>query len=250
MHPPAEVDVLAEQRHVGVEAAHRVPDVAADQHAGAADREAVAVPVVLALVDFARLDAGDPPPAVSMVTPASRITCWSAQSLTLGPSTAADRVSAAPRSSCSRASGAGSESSCSSHTHSTVPGCRRSCGTGNVHVRRAVLQRARDRGAVARGPVHAEHDRLAEQSGQLRAAAVPAAGVDGDHALHRPALVEQRADDARQPRGAVVGDDHRRDDVLRIRIVRRQVGSARSSEGHLQAGGRAVRPVMQGGGTP
>jgi hypothetical protein len=31
-------------------------------------------------------------------------------------------------------------------------------------------------------------------------------------------------------------DDHRRDDVLRICIVRRQVGPLALSEGHLQAG--------------
>ena len=250
MHPPAEVDVLAEQSHVGVEAAHRVPDVAADQHAGAADREAVAVPVVLALVDFARLDAGDPPSRGVDGHPGLE------DHLVVGPvpdlgtehsgRPGLDRPAEQLLQGVVRWLGVVVQ-----QPHPLdVPGCRRSCGTGNVHVRRAVLQRARDGGAVARGPVHAEHDRLAEQSGELRAAAVPAAGVDGDHALHRPALVEQRADDAGQPRGAVVRDDHRRDDVLRIRIVRRQVGSAHSSEGHLQAGGRAVRPVMQGSGTP
>ena len=58
-------------------------------------------------------------PTVSMVIPASRMTWRSAQSITLGPSTAADLVSVAPRSSCSSASGAGSLSSCSSHSHST-----------------------------------------------------------------------------------------------------------------------------------
>ncbi len=39
--------------------------------------------------------------------------------MTLGPSTAALGVSAAPRSSCSSASAAGSQSSCSSQIHST-----------------------------------------------------------------------------------------------------------------------------------
>ena len=58
-------------------------------------------------------------PTVSMVSPASRMTSRSDQSMTLGPSTAAWGVSAAPRSSCSRASAAGSQSSCSSQIHST-----------------------------------------------------------------------------------------------------------------------------------
>ena len=57
-------------------------------------------------------------PAPSMVIPASSSTRRSAQSITFGPSTADERASAAPRSNCSRASGAGSQSSCSSQTHS------------------------------------------------------------------------------------------------------------------------------------
>ena len=62
VRPPAEVDVVAEQRQVGVEAAELVPDVAADQHARRADREHGPAAVVLALVDLARLDPGEPPP--------------------------------------------------------------------------------------------------------------------------------------------------------------------------------------------
>ena len=62
VHPPAEVDVLAEQRHARVEAAGLLPDVAPHQHARAGDGERVPVTVVLALVDLARLDAGDPAP--------------------------------------------------------------------------------------------------------------------------------------------------------------------------------------------
>ncbi len=61
VHPPAEVDVVHEQAHGRVEPADLLPDVAADQHPGAADREGVPVAVVLALVDLARLDAGQPP---------------------------------------------------------------------------------------------------------------------------------------------------------------------------------------------
>src|ERR1019366_3932773 len=59
MYPPAEVDILPEQRHALVESADLVPDIAADQHPGAAHRQRVAVPVVLALVHFPGLDPGD-----------------------------------------------------------------------------------------------------------------------------------------------------------------------------------------------
>src|SRR6516162_1722997 len=62
VRPPAEVDVVAEQGQVGVEAAELVPDAAADQHARRADREHGPAAVVLALVDLARLDPGEPPP--------------------------------------------------------------------------------------------------------------------------------------------------------------------------------------------
>ena len=58
--PPAEVHVVAQQRHGRVEAADLVPYVPADQHPGAADRHHVAVPVMLALVHLAGLHAGDP----------------------------------------------------------------------------------------------------------------------------------------------------------------------------------------------
>ena len=57
---PAEVNVLPVEQHAGIEAAHLVPHVAADQHPGAADGEHIPVAVVLPLVDLARLDPGDP----------------------------------------------------------------------------------------------------------------------------------------------------------------------------------------------
>ncbi len=72
--------------------------------------------------------------------------------------------------------------------------------------------------AVAGRPVHAENGRLAELRRQHRAATVPAPGVDGDDALDRTGLVEQRIGDVRQPVSAVVGDDDGSHDVLRIRL--------------------------------
>ncbi len=59
-------------------------------------------------------------PARSTVTPASRSTRRSARSISLGPSTAVARLRLAAPSICSRASGAGSQSSCSSQIHSTA----------------------------------------------------------------------------------------------------------------------------------
>ncbi len=56
--PPAEVDVVVEQRQVGVEPVELVPHVAADQHARGVDREHVARPVVLAGIRLAGLEAG------------------------------------------------------------------------------------------------------------------------------------------------------------------------------------------------
>ena len=61
-------------------------------------------------------------PARSVVMPASRTTRRSDRSFSFGPRTAADRLRPAAASSCSRASGAGSQSSCSSQIHSVRPG--------------------------------------------------------------------------------------------------------------------------------
>ena len=58
VHPPAEVEVVAEDAVLDVEAAEPVPHVAADQHPGAADGEHVADAVVLALVELAAVQAG------------------------------------------------------------------------------------------------------------------------------------------------------------------------------------------------
>ena len=59
LYPPAEVHVVAEEPQGRVEAAEPVPHVAPDQHAGRAHGEDGALVVVLALVDLARVDAGD-----------------------------------------------------------------------------------------------------------------------------------------------------------------------------------------------
>ena len=61
VNPPAEVEVVAHQGQVGVEAADLVPDITADQHARRTHRQHRPVAVVLALVDLARLDPGAAP---------------------------------------------------------------------------------------------------------------------------------------------------------------------------------------------
>jgi len=55
-----------------------------------------------------------------------------------------------------------------------------------------VIQRPGDRRPVTGRPVHAEHAGLAELRRENGPAAIPAAGIDGDDALHRARLVEQR----------------------------------------------------------
>ena len=59
LDPPAEVEVVAEQPEPGVEPAELIPHVAPDEHARRAHGEHGPLVVVLALVDLARVDAGD-----------------------------------------------------------------------------------------------------------------------------------------------------------------------------------------------
>ncbi len=60
---PTEVEIVAEQRQLGVEAADVVPHVPAHQHPRGAHREYVAITVMLAMVELAVLEAGLPPSA-------------------------------------------------------------------------------------------------------------------------------------------------------------------------------------------
>src|SRR4051794_23663429 len=56
VEPPAEVDVVPEQRPAPVETAEAIPDLAPDKQTGGAAREDVADIVVLSLVDLTRLE--------------------------------------------------------------------------------------------------------------------------------------------------------------------------------------------------
>ena len=211
---------------------------------------AVAVPVVLALVHFARLDAGDP--AASRVNGDPGLE----DHLPVGPvpDLGAEHrcIPGLGRAPEQLLQGVGRRLAVIVQQPHPLHALRRRAGPPDRERSRSPRGAAAraDRGAVAGTPLHAEDDRLAQQAGEDGAAAIPAAGVDGDDALHRPGLIEQRLDDARQPRGTVMRDDHRRDDVLRICIVRRQVGPLAAAECHLQAGGGACAPAVQGSGTP
>ena len=190
VHPPAEVDVVAEQRQVGVEAAELVPDVPADQHARRADRQHGPVAVVLALVDLPRLDPGQAPPGP--VGGDARLPHHAAVGQ-VHQLRAEDRHRPA-------AAGHGEqlvegvEGRLAVVVQQPDPlgrgpgvtrGSRRPAGRG-------VLQGAGDGGAVTGVRLHAEDRALAEQLGQHRTAAVLAAGVHPDDALHRTGLLAHR----------------------------------------------------------
>ncbi|CAB4852573.1 unannotated protein [freshwater metagenome] len=62
---PAEVDVVAEHRQRRIKSTEGIPDVPAHEHARSADGQNIADPVVLALVEFAAFETGDPVPGTS-----------------------------------------------------------------------------------------------------------------------------------------------------------------------------------------
>jgi hypothetical protein len=222
MHPPAEVDVVPEQHHAGVEAADLIPHIAADKHPRAADRQRVAVAVVLPLVGLTRLNAGDATAGRVDGNPGLK------NDVAVGPvhhlgaeDGGGPDLRGAPEQLLERVRGR--LAVVVQQPYPFHPLAVRHAGRpGHRRARRPVLQRARHRCGVAGTAVHPEDDRLAELARQHGAAPVPAARVDGDDPLHRPGLAKQRAEDMRQPGGAVVRDDDRGDDVLGIRVVRRQ----------------------------
>jgi hypothetical protein len=228
---PAEVDVLPEEKHAGVEAAHLVPHVPADQHAGAADREHIPVPVVLPLVHLARLDPGDPAAGAVDADPGFE------QDVPVRP---VHDLGAEHRG--GRPLVRGGEQLLQrvwfglavvvEQPHPLGPLARRPGRRGQVGGGGPVPQGLVDGGRVAGAAVHAEHGAAAEGLGEHGPAAVPAAGVDADHPLDGPGLVHQGFGGARNPRGSIVSDDDRGDDVLRLRVIRRH-GSARCSGVHL-----------------
>ena len=218
VRPPAEVDVVAEQGQVGVEAAELVPDVAADQHARRADREHGPAAVVLALVDLARLDPGEAPSGpvggdarLAHHAPVRQVLQLRAEDR--------HRPAAAGRGEQLLEGIGGRLAVVVQQPDPLWARNLAARGSGCGPAGRGVLQGPGDGGAVTRVRLHAEDRVLAEQLGQRRSAAVQAAGVHPDHAPHRMRLLAHRVDKSRQQPGGVVCDDHGRDDVTGVRCV-------------------------------
>jgi hypothetical protein len=82
-----------------------------------------------------------------------------------------------------------------------------------------MLQRTGDRRAEAGLRLHAEDRVRAEQLGQRRPAAVPAAGVNPDGAMHGVRLLANRLNETRQQPGTVMRYHHSGDDMTEVRCV-------------------------------
>ena len=206
LYPPAEVDVVAEQPQAGVEPAEPVPHVAPDEHAGRADRQHRPLVVVLALVDLAGVDARHPAarpvngdPYLAQGAPVLAVEH-------LGPDDHHGAVLARrPQQLLQRVGG----------RLAVVVQQPEPLDAGDAGVGRArpapgrVLQRDRDGLTVAGRPVRADNRVLADQLGEHRPAAVPAARVYADRLLDLVGLSLKRLDEAGQQPSAVMRDDER-----------------------------------------
>ena len=237
--PPAEVEVVAEQRQPRVEAAELVPDVAPDEHPGAADRQHVAYGVVLALVDLPPVEAGVPVTGAvggeadleqqPRLVPAAG----------LGPEHGCGRRVLGPLQQRLEAAGVrGAVVVQQPHPldRLAVAGprpVRRHRGPG------VGLETERDRRAEAGGPLGVDDPAGTEPGGQDPHARVVAAGVDGDRPLGRPGLRLERGKAAPQPPLTVVGDENSGDQVARKRWAHatRRHPVREGVEGHHRAGG-------------
>ena len=218
MDSPAEVDIVTEQGQVGVEPAHLVPYVAADQHARRAHRQHLPVAVVLALVDLAGLDPGEAPsravdgdPRLAQHAPVGQVLQLRAEH-------------------CRRPAAAGHPE----HLLQRVGGrlavivqqpdplhgrLRARAGRYRQPARGGVLQGAGHRSAVTGIGIHAEDHVGTDQRAQRGPAAVQAAGIDPDDLVHGVGLFPYSVDQPRQQPGTVVHDNHSRDDVTEVRCV-------------------------------
>ena len=167
-----------------------VPHVPADQHPGTADRQHVPVPVVLALVDLTRLDAGDPPSGGVDGDPGFEQHPAVGPVHHLGPEHGRRAGLGRPAQQLLQGVRRGLAVVVQQPHPLGALTLRQPGGPGNVGVGGPVPQRLADRVAVAGPAIHAEHHRTAQQFGEHGAAAVPAAGVHRDHSLYRPGLAE------------------------------------------------------------
>ena len=208
--PPAEVDVVAEHRERGVEAAELVPDVATHEHAGAAHREDVADAVVLALVELAPLEPRDP------VARAGH-----------GHTDLHQDVLVAP------AAQLGADDLGRAHVVGVVqerlergrggrgvvvqqPGPAHQLGVGVLGGPGARRERGGDGGTEAGVTSHGDDavdEAHALGADQEVGGGVQRAGVHGDHAVRPPRGAGEGGQRRREPARAVVGDDDGRDAV-------------------------------------
>jgi hypothetical protein len=188
--PPAEVDVVAEDRHLLVEPAELLEHRAADQHAGGVDREHRSYVVVLALVVLAPLEARLAATRArdrdaELQQPAQR-----GPLAQLRPEDVGVRIGLRGR-------------------DQRLQGTR--VGRGVVvqqpdPVGVTDLLEAEPHGLRVRRTAMCGDDR-AERLGQQLRAGVTTGGVHGDHPVHRTPLGPDPVDDRRQPPGAVMADE-------------------------------------------
>ena len=197
VNPPAEVDVVTEQRQVAVEPANLVPHIAADQHAGRAHRQHRPVAVVLALVDLARLDPAEATPGavggdarLAQHAPVGQVLQLRAEDR--GRPAAAGHPE-------HLLEGVGGRLAVIVQQPYPLDRCfLLGAGSRRGTARGRVLQRAGHGRAVAGIGFHAEDRVRTQELGQRCPAAVPAARVDPDDARHGMRLLPHPVDESRQ----------------------------------------------------
>jgi hypothetical protein len=200
--PPAQVEVVAEQREPGVEPAQPLPHVAADQHARGRHVEGVADAVVLALVVLPRLEPGvaasrpvDGHPDFEQYAPVEPVAQLRAEDsrarVLLGD--AEQRLQGVD-------------------VRRAVVVQQPDPLSALVCARKALEDRVH-RLTEAGGPGQRHDVPGAEDLAEQLAAAVPAAVVDAHHPVDGAGLAERRVERLLEPAGAVMGDDDRGDRV-------------------------------------
>ncbi len=249
VHPPPEVEVVAEDRERGVEAAERVPDVPPHERPRGADGQHVADRVVLALVELTALQPGRPVPGPvggqADLDEHPRLVPVEG----LGPEQADAGAGGAVLEQSGERRGLGGDVV----VQEPEPGGRAPGGVGLGG------QRLGDRRAEAGPPRQRQHpvDGAAGGAAQQRRRAVGAAGVDGQHAARGDAGGRQGGQRLGQPELTVVRDEDRRDVDDRagrrllpaaaplLRAGGRPAGGCGRAEGHQRQdrGRRHVRPA-------
>jgi hypothetical protein len=214
LDPPAEVQVVAEKPEPGVEPAELIPHIAPDEHAGRAHGEHGLVVVVLALVDLARLDAGDP---------AARPVDGDARLAERSPVPAVEHLGAEHHDGTVLAGRPQQPLKCLRVRLAVVVQQPDPLDAGQVRVGPpgaspgGVAEGNRDRLTVAGGPLHPEDGVLTDQLGQHGPAAIPAPGIHPDDLVDRVCLRLKCLGKAGQQASPVMRDDQRGNGVPGLR---------------------------------